>query len=132
MKNLIVLITLLFTQSLFAMKLISHRGVHQTYHRKNLTMTTCTAKRIDNTGHSYLENTLESIETAFNYGAEIVEIDVHPTTEQKGNTEILAVFHDWTLDCRTNATCPGSYRFIANRITSGSGQARGREWGPFH
>jgi glycerophosphoryl diester phosphodiesterase len=32
----------------------------------------------------------------FDAGADIVEIDVHPTTDGE-----FAVFHDWTLDCRT-------------------------------
>jgi glycerophosphoryl diester phosphodiesterase len=34
---------------------------------------------------------------AFNAGADVVEIDVHPT-----NDGHFAVIHDWTLDCRTN------------------------------
>ncbi|MDB5518992.1 MAG: glycerophosphodiester phosphodiesterase [Tardiphaga sp.] len=34
---------------------------------------------------------------SFDAGADIVEFDVHPTTDGK-----FAVFHDWTLDCRTN------------------------------
>jgi glycerophosphoryl diester phosphodiesterase len=46
--------------------------------------------------HGYLENTLASMEAAFALGAEIVELDIHPTTDGK-----FAVFHDWTLDCRT-------------------------------
>ena len=34
---------------------------------------------------------------AFDAGADIVEFDVHPTTDGH-----FAVFHDWTLDCRTD------------------------------
>jgi len=34
---------------------------------------------------------------AFAAGADIVELDVHPTTDGA-----FAVFHDWTLDCRTD------------------------------
>jgi glycerophosphoryl diester phosphodiesterase len=34
---------------------------------------------------------------AFAAGADIVELDVHPTTDGQ-----IAVFHDWTLDCRTD------------------------------
>ncbi|KZL21326.1 cytoplasmic glycerophosphodiester phosphodiesterase [Pseudovibrio axinellae] len=78
-------------------KFIAHRGVHQTYHRNELTNQTCTAERIDTPTHSYLENTIASMQAAFEAGADIVELDVHPTTDNK-----LAVFHDWTLDCRTN------------------------------
>ena len=36
---------------------------------------------------------------AFAAGADIVEFDVHPTSDGQ-----FAVFHDWTLDCRTAAT----------------------------
>ena len=85
-------------------ELIAHRGAHQTYHRKDLTNQTCTATRIDDTGHEHLENTIESIEAAFAHHAEIVELDVHPTTELNAPDDLI-VFHDWTLDCRTNATC---------------------------
>lgn len=76
--------------------LISHRGVYQTYNRENLGRDDCTAIRVFAPEHDYLENTLTSMEAAFNAGADIVEIDVHPTTDGE-----FAVFHDWTLDCRT-------------------------------
>lgn len=76
--------------------LISHRGVYQTYDRKDLGRDECTAVRIYEPEHDYLENTLASMEAAFDYGADIVEIDVHPTTDGE-----FAVFHDWDLDCRT-------------------------------
>lgn len=36
---------------------------------------------------------------AFRLGADVVEIDVHLTTDN-----VFAVFHDWTLDCRTDGT----------------------------
>ena len=39
------------------------------------------------------------MQAAFAAGADIVELDVHPTTDGK-----FAVFHDWTLDCRTEGT----------------------------
>ncbi len=80
-------------------KYIAHRGVHQTYHRNNLTNETCTAERIDAPSHTFLENTIASMQAAFEAGADIVELDVHPTTDNK-----LAVFHDWTVDCRTNGS----------------------------
>ncbi|GHB32464.1 glycerophosphoryl diester phosphodiesterase [Pseudovibrio japonicus] len=80
-------------------KYIAHRGVHQTYHRNNLTNETCTAERIDTPSHAFLENTIASMQTAFEAGADIVELDVHPTIDNK-----LAVFHDWTVDCRTNGS----------------------------
>ena len=80
------------------LSLLAHRGVHQTYSKGNLPGDGCTATRIDKPQHQYLENTVVSIRHAFFLGAEIVEIDIHPTTDNR-----FAVFHDWTLDCRTNS-----------------------------
>ena len=37
------------------------------------------------------------MQAAFDLGADVVELDVHPTTDGQ-----FAVFHDWTLDCRTD------------------------------
>jgi len=76
--------------------ILSHRGVHQTYRREGLTNETCTASRIDPPTHAFLENTLPSMQAAFALGADVVELDVHPTTDGT-----FAVFHDWTVDCRT-------------------------------
>lgn len=78
-------------------KLLSHRGVHQTYSRDGLTNETCTAERIYPPNHVWLENTVASAQAAFASGAHVVEIDIHPTTDGH-----FVVFHDWTLDCRTN------------------------------
>jgi glycerophosphoryl diester phosphodiesterase len=77
--------------------LLSHRGVHQDFPREGLTNDTCTASRIYPPTHSFIENTLPSIGAAFAAGADMVEVDIHPTTDGE-----FAVFHDWTLDCRTN------------------------------
>ncbi len=79
--------------------LLAHRGMAQTYHRDGLTNETCTAARIYPPEHAYLENTLASMQAAFEAGAGVVELDVHPTTDGA-----FAVFHDWTLDCRTEGT----------------------------
>jgi glycerophosphoryl diester phosphodiesterase len=79
------------------MTLLAHRGLAQTYPRDGLTNETCTATRIHPPEHPYLENSIASIQAAFAAGAHIVEFDVHPTTDGA-----FAVFHDWTLDCRTN------------------------------
>ena len=81
------------------LQIISHRGVHQTYDRTDLGRDTCTANRIYAPEHGFLENTLPSMAAAFAAGADIVELDIHPTTDGH-----FAVFHDWTLDCRTNGT----------------------------
>jgi glycerophosphoryl diester phosphodiesterase len=49
--------------------------------------------------HGYLENTIPSMQASFEAGADIVEVDVHPTTDGQ-----FVVFHDWTLNCRTNGS----------------------------
>ena len=77
--------------------LLAHRGVHQTYHRENLTNTTCTATRIDEPSHSYIENTLPSMRAALEAGADMIELDVKLTTDGE-----FVVFHDATLECRTD------------------------------
>lgn len=76
--------------------LLAHRGMAQTYHREDLDNDTCTATRIYPPAHPYLENTIASMQAAFDAGADIVEFDIHPTTDGA-----FAVFHDWTIDCRT-------------------------------
>ncbi len=79
--------------------LLAHRGLHQTFPAEGLKGDTCTAARIHRPEHGYLENTLASMRAAFEAGADIVELDIHPTTDGH-----FAVIHDWTLDCRTNGT----------------------------
>lgn len=76
--------------------LLAHRGVHQTFHRQGLDNDTCTAERIDTPRHAFLENTLPSMRAAFAAGATRIEIDVHATADGE-----LVVWHDWTVDCRT-------------------------------
>lgn len=78
---------------------IAHRGVHQIFDRTDLDNDTCTAERILPPTHSFLENTIPSMRAAFEAGADIVELDVHPTTDGQ-----FAVLHDWTVDCRTEGT----------------------------
>jgi glycerophosphoryl diester phosphodiesterase len=80
-------------------KILAHRGLPQDFEREGLTGETCTAERMRPPRHDFLENTIPSIEAAFELGAEIVEIDIHPTTDGQ-----LAVFHDWTVDCRTEGS----------------------------
>lgn len=79
-------------------QLLAHRGLAQTFPMEGLRNDTCTAERIYEPEHPFLENTLASMEAAFQAGADIVEFDVHITRDEQ-----FAVFHDWTLDCRTNA-----------------------------
>jgi glycerophosphoryl diester phosphodiesterase len=77
--------------------LLAHRGLAQTFDLAGVQADTCTASRIHPPEHPYLENTLASMAAAFAAGADMVELDIHPTTDGQ-----FAVFHDWTLDCRTD------------------------------
>lgn len=79
--------------------LIAHRALGQNFEREGLTGQTCTASRMIPSGHEHLENTIPAMTAAFAYGADFVEFDVHRTTDER-----FAVFHDWTLDCRTDGT----------------------------
>jgi glycerophosphoryl diester phosphodiesterase len=69
------------------------------YDRRNLGRDDCTATRIHPPTHEFIENTLPSMEAAFAAGADALELDIHPTTDGE-----FVVFHDWTLDCRTDGS----------------------------
>lgn len=77
--------------------LLAHRGMAQTFDISKVSNDTCTAEMIYKPEHSYLENTIPSMEAAFKEGANMVELDIKPTKDGQ-----FAVFHDWTLDCRTD------------------------------
>jgi glycerophosphoryl diester phosphodiesterase len=78
-------------------RLIAHRGVYQLFDHKGIDRySSCTATRIEQPVHDYLENTIRSVQAARRMGADMVEIDVAPTADGQ-----MAVFHDWTIDCRT-------------------------------
>jgi glycerophosphoryl diester phosphodiesterase len=78
-------------------RVLAHRGVHQTFSSEGVDDESCTATRVSAPRHPFLENTLASMRAAFDAGADVVELDVHLTPDGK-----FAVFHDWTLDCRTD------------------------------
>ncbi len=80
-------------------KVLSHRGVHTLFDRTALNNDTCTAAQSLHPVQLPIENTIGSMERAFNLGADVVELDVNLTTDGE-----FAVFHDWTLDCRTNGS----------------------------
>ena len=80
-------------------RFVAHRGVHQNFDLTGVQGDTCTATRIREPIVNEIENTIPAMAAAFEAGADFVELDVHPTTDGK-----LAVFHDWTLDCRTEGT----------------------------
>jgi glycerophosphoryl diester phosphodiesterase len=77
--------------------LLAHRGMAQRFDERDLKNDTCTATRMLPSEHDYLENTIRSMRASFEAGADIVELDVHPTIDGE-----FAVFHDWTLECRTD------------------------------
>lgn len=77
--------------------LVAHRGLGQTFPSEGLESDTCTATRIRPPEHDFLENTIPSMRAAFEAGADVVELDIHPTADGH-----FVVFHDWTLECRTD------------------------------
>lgn len=80
-------------------KLVAHRGLYQAYDHTDLGRDDCTATRIEQPVHGFLENTVPSIREAGRTGAVMVEVDIAPTSDGE-----IVLFHDWTADCRTNAS----------------------------
>lgn len=79
-------------------KLIAHRGVYHLYDKRAAVgRDTCTARFIRPPDHEVFENTIASIQMAAGLGGSLVEVDVAPTKDGK-----MVLFHDWTVDCRTN------------------------------
>ncbi len=91
------------------LKLMAHRGVMQQSGHKpvlssaegGLTDETCTAGRIEEPVHDYLENTLAGLQRADALAATYLQVDLAPTADGR-----FVLFHDWTLDCRTNGKGP--------------------------
>jgi glycerophosphoryl diester phosphodiesterase len=81
--------------------LVAHRGLAQQFDREGVDNETCTATRIRPLQHNFIENTLFSMRNAIGFGADAIELDVHPTSDGQ-----MVVFHDWTLDCRTEGKGP--------------------------
>lgn len=79
-------------------KLIAHRGVYHLYDKRAAAgRDTCTARHILPPRDETFENTPESMRRAVGMGANMVEVDVAPTKDGR-----MVLFHDWTVDCRTN------------------------------
>ncbi len=91
--------TILFTTPSGQMKFIAHRGLAQNFDISKVEWDTNTASIIYEPEHPYLENTLESMQAAFAYGADVVEFDIQLTKDGK-----IACFHDYTLEYRTDGT----------------------------
>ncbi len=80
-------------------KLIAHRGAYQQYSRAGITRDSCTAVKMNPPVHPYLENTIPGMQQAARNGAQMIELDIAPTKDGQ-----IAIFHDWTVDCRTEGT----------------------------
>lgn len=80
-------------------EVLAYRGVHQTFSQENLENDTCTAERIYPSNHGLMENTIESMQAAFDAGTVVVELDIHLTIDKQ-----FVVFHDWNLGGRTDGT----------------------------
>lgn len=88
--------------------LVAHRGLAQQFDRAGVGPDTCTASRIRVPEHDFIENTLRSLSNARHFGADAIELDVHPTADGQ-----MVVFHDWTLDCRTDGKGPVRRKTLA-------------------
>lgn len=88
--------------------LVAHRGLAQQFSREGVDRDTCTATRIRPSDHDFIENTLRSMSNARHFGADAIELDVHPTRDGQ-----MVVFHDWTLDCRTDGKGPVREKSLA-------------------
>ncbi len=77
-------------------KLLAHRGLAQTFDASKTDSYTNTAAVIYEPEHEYLENTIPSMQAAFDYKADVVEFDVKLSKDK-----ILAVFHDSPIEYRT-------------------------------
>jgi glycerophosphoryl diester phosphodiesterase len=78
---------------------LAHRGLSQTFPLDGVQNDTCTATRIHPPQHPYVENSVLSMRAAFDAGADMLEFDVQVTADGQ-----LVVFHDSTLDCRTDGS----------------------------
>jgi len=79
-------------------RLIAHRGVYHLYDKRAaIGRDTCTAAWALPPDHEVFENTPDSMRWAVGLGANMVEIDVAPTKDGR-----MVLFHDWTVDCRTD------------------------------
>jgi glycerophosphoryl diester phosphodiesterase len=98
--------------------LVAHRGLAQQFSREGVERDTCTATRIRPAEHDFIENTLRSMSNARHFGADAIELDVHPTKDGQ-----MVVFHDWTLDCRTDGKGPVRQKTLAElkRLDAGYG-----------
>jgi len=83
------------------LQMIAHRGVHHLYDPTGAGRDDCTAARMlpgPETTEMF-ENTIHSIRAAVPAKADMVEVSIAPTNDGQ-----MVLFHDWTVDCRTDGT----------------------------
>lgn len=80
---------------------VAYRGGGSRIDYNKLNETGCTAKSLLESEVDTIENTIESVSTSVKAGADVIHLNVHRTSDDQ-----LVVFHDWTLDCATNARGP--------------------------
>ena len=71
---------------------MAHRGLAQIFDETNTDWNSNTAAMIEVPTHDYIENTIPSMQAAFDLGASAVELDIKLSKDGQ-----LAVFHDSTL-----------------------------------
>lgn len=79
-------------------EIVAYRGGGSLVDYDKLGETGCTAKSLIDSGVDTVENTLEAVVATAEAGTDVIHLNVHRT-----NDDQLVVFHDWTLDCATNA-----------------------------
>ena len=81
-------------------EIIAHRGAHVMWKQGEYDLATgCEATHIyePTKEQTYVENTIESIDKAFELGATIVEIDIRPSKDS-----VLMINHEEDLECKTD------------------------------
>ena len=89
--------TSMFSQGSGEPIFIAHRGLASVMHPEHEDYFVCLS-RVHTSEHGYIENTIPSIDAAFNFGADYVELDIRSTADAQ-----FAVFHDDVVDCKTES-----------------------------
>jgi glycerophosphoryl diester phosphodiesterase len=76
---------------------IAHRGIAQPVDRAAAGGRDCSARHLTASGHTFVENTLFSMQNAVAFGADALMLDVRTSADGQA-----VIFRDPTLECRTN------------------------------
>lgn len=90
-------------------QVVAYRGGGSEVNYSELDKTGCAAVSLSASGINTVENTLKATAESVAAGAEAIHLNVHLTNENK-----LVAFHDWNLDCATNASGPVSRLSISD------------------